>query len=62
MPGTWIFRFRVPRNSEANADNESVVRCFTERRLRELTRLKGNEKRMKRFRKMIEKEGFASGG
>ena len=37
---------------KANKDQESVLRYFTERRLRELTRLKGNERRMKKFRKM----------
>ena len=47
---------------KANKDQESILRYFTERRLRELTRLKGNERRLKKFRRMIEKEGFASGG
>ena len=47
---------------KTNKDQEPVLRYFTERRLRELTRLKGKERRVKRFRKMIEKEGFVSSG
>jgi len=45
---------------KANKDQEPVLRYFTERKLRELTRLKGNERRVKRFRRMIEEEGFVS--
>lgn len=47
---------------KANSDRKPVLRFFTERRLRELTRLKGTEKRVKGFRKMIEKVGLASDG
>jgi ParB/RepB/Spo0J family partition protein len=43
-----------------NKDQESILRYFTERRLRDLTQLKGDERRMKEFRKMIEKAGFGS--
>lgn len=42
---------------KANRAQESVLRYFSERRLRELTRLKGNERKVKRFRRMIEKAG-----
>jgi len=45
-----------------NSHQESVLRYFTERRLRELTRLKGNERRRKKFRKMIEEIGLKFDG
>jgi predicted transcriptional regulator len=45
---------------KANKDRDSVLRYFTERRLRDLTRLKGNERRVKRFRRMIEKADLFS--
>jgi len=47
---------------KTNKDQESVLRYFTERRLRELTRLKGKERKVKRFRKMVEKAGLESDG
>jgi len=45
---------------KANKDQETVLCFFTERRLRELRQLKGKERRVKRFRKMIERAGFTS--
>ena len=47
---------------KADSARKSLLRIFTDRRPRELTRLKGNERRVKRFRKMIEKAGFVSDG
>ena len=47
---------------KANTNQETVLRYFTERKLRELGRLKGNERCVKRFRKIVEKVGFGSDG